>query len=220
MNANPLSDRDTLRIEKSFFSAPSVKKENKNYKKKKLVFILSFSFALSLIVVFLLHNFNIIIFPRPRALAQSKIVDLLARKELLELELFQPQGSSKIFKNIIYLDIPYMRKGGFSLNFKEKIDLRGTKLTLLVKSPHPDLKMELVLRDERFFSNARNPIKLEISHQSKKSNYNKISIPLENQTDSQVSLARIKQLRFIFQPQEAESLPIFIKEMFLEKGGE
>lgn len=220
METNSLSDRDTLRIEKSFFSTPSVQKENKNYKKKRLVFILSSSFALSLIVVFLLYNFKIIILPRPSGLAQSKIVDLLTRNEPLELELFQPQGSSKIFKNIIYLDIPYMRKSGFSLNFKEKIDMRGTKLILLVKNPHPDLKMDVVLRDERFFSNARNPIKLEVPHQSKKSNYNKISIPLENQIDSQISLARIKQLRFIFQPQKVESLPILIKKIFLEKGGE
>lgn len=219
METNSLSDRDALRIEKSFFSAPSVQKEDKKYKKKRLVFILSSSFALSLIAVFFLHNFNIIFLPRPKNLAKSKAVDLLTRNDLLELELFKPQGSSKIFKDTIYLNIPYMRKSGFSLNFKEKINLRGTKLILLVKNPHPDFKIDVVLRDERFFSNARDPIKLEISHQDKKSNYNKVSIPLENQKNSQISLGRIKQLRFIFQQQKVESLPIFIKKILWEKGG-
>ena len=79
----------------------------------------------------------------------------------------------------------------------KSINLNKNQLVLLIKKSNTPYEMEVVFRDNRFFSNARAPIKIMMD-KNDNSSYNKIPIQFQSFTWPNVNFARINQIKIYF----------------------
>ncbi len=217
INANSLSFNDSKRLEKSFFSKPAQKSFKKSKTKNKIIIAIIPIVALSAAGIVFLMNFSIIIIPQHKKIPQNNIVDLLNNESVASPELINPHYASKITNNIAYIDLPFSTKSGFSLHLKNKLDISNSTINLVLRKPRNTLKLFLILRDTKFFSNSSKPLVIQISQNSEEKSYLTIPINFANNIDSNVSLFRINQIRFIFYQEEKKFFPLFVKNVFLEK---
>ncbi|MBU2541671.1 MAG: hypothetical protein KJ593_07190 [Candidatus Omnitrophica bacterium] len=208
---NLLSKQDARRLEKSFFSKPSLKKATKI---KSISLISLLVIILATVIIVFIQNYNILILPSSDRLINA--TDLLSAKHLVELELIKDAGNSKI-KNFIYLDSPIQREIGFNINFKEETDLNNVKLIVVIKKTLQDFNLDLILRDKSFKSNARNPIHIQVKTPDAKSEFIQIPISFYQDTNYNLNFTRIKQIRLIFSQKEGINSPILVKNIFLQK---
>lgn len=177
----------------------------------------SLAFVVLLIGFAFFSNFDIVILSNPNHIFGNDAIDLLSKEELATASIIAPAGNSKIAKKLILVDIPFDRKAGFSLNFKDKMDMSDSNVALVLKNPGQDFNIDVVLRDNRFFSNSLNPITLEVSGATETSEYIKVPINIEHSNISNINLLGISQLRFVFSQKKEDSLPVFVKNVLYEK---
>ncbi|MBN3039138.1 MAG: hypothetical protein JW869_06985 [Candidatus Omnitrophica bacterium] len=218
LNRTLLSSQDFRRLKESFFSSsPHQASPSHTNIKKKVIMTASLAFVVLLIGFAFFSNFDIVILSNPNHIFGNDAIDLLSKEELATASIIAPAGNSKIAKKLILVDIPFDRKAGFSLNFKDKMDMSDSNVALVLKNPGQDFNIDVVLRDNRFFSNSLNPITLEVSGATETSEYIKVPINIEHSNISNINLLGISQLRFVFSQKKEDSLPVFVKNVLYEK---
>ncbi len=215
-NLNPISFKDSRRLEDAFFSPQKKKKEKR--KKKKLVVIGSVFLlgGIFILIIFLL-NFSIVILPQYKNISKEKEINLIKNNGLSSITLLSPQLGSKITKNIIFIDLPFNTHSGFAVNFKDKVNLYNSKIILVIKQISEPLKLSLILRDNNFLSNANKPLEITIKPSSHKTPYMEIPIEIEDTFEGNINIRKVNQLRFIFHQKKNNSTPLLIKEIVLKK---
>ena len=218
VSSNSLSLNDSKRLEKSFFSKPAQKSSKKNKPEHKiLIAIIPVVILIIIAATAFLMNFSIIIIPQHKEIAASDAVDLLHDNTLSTAKLINPQFAAKITDSAVYIDLPFNKKSGFSLKMKNKLDISNSVLNLVLRKPQQALKLFIILRDTKFFSNSSNPLEIEINEGSESKGYLTVPIKLTDRISSPVGLKRINQIRFIFHQEKKDFFPIFVKNVFLEK---
>ena len=128
-NVSHISIDDSKRLEKSFFT-PSGKKYNQNRKSKKLIaLVVSLASVIVVLLALFLINFNIVILPQYKNAFKPETIDLLNKNITSAIRLINPQSASRVMKGIIYINVPFNTKTGFS------IDRKSTRLN----SSHTDI---------------------------------------------------------------------------------
>jgi len=215
-NINTISFNDSKRLKESFFRSPN-NKNNRRRKKNKII-IIGISVSIVIIaVIFFALNFNIVIFPQYKNTHRQNLINILNNKYVSSIRLLNPHFGSKISRKAILIEIPFNAQSGFSINLRDKTDFSNSKLILVVNNPGYDFKVSTVLRDTSFFSNADNPIEVNTSLAGNASSYLEIPIDIDNNTEKNISIKRINQLRFTFYQRKAGSLPLLIKRIYLER---
>ncbi len=213
-NLNPISLDDSRRLEKTFFSS----KEKKPKRKKKIIAIGGVVFlCIAIFIAIFLLNFNILILPQYKNTLKASEISLLRDEAVSSIILINPQLGSKITKNALLIDVPFNTDTGFAVNLKDKIDISNSTLTLVAKNVKKRLNIHLTLRDNNFFSNAKNPLEKVVTNLKKDSAYIEIPITIKDVVEGNLNTKRITQLRFVFHQDETNSLPLLIKEIILRK---
>jgi len=215
---NYLSAYDSRRLKKYFFSPSDKNNNGKRVKKERIISAVILLVALGAIIIFISRNFNIVILPQyARNIIKEKATDLIINKNLAALKLIKPEQGSKITKEVVFMNIPFDKKSGFSLNLKNKVNITDSRLILVVKNPHQDFELYTIMRDVSFFSNARNPIKLKISQYAKDLTYLEIPIEITRKASSNFNAAYTNQIRFVFRQNKKDFMPLFVKNVLLER---
>jgi len=213
---NSLSSGDFKRLQESFFSSADSTEESKKLSNKKLIFLLiGFVTLCAAIVVFFRFD-TFILSPYTHALKNGAL-DLLSESALAEAELIWPEGVSEIAEGEIRLAIPSGGKDGFSLTFADKMNLSGAKFALIVKNPETAFTIDLILRDSTFFSNAQDPLQIQVERFSKNKSFVEIPIEIDDSLAQSLNLWKINQLRFVFHQQEKKEFPVLVKNILFEK---
>ena len=217
-NVSHISIDDSKRLEKSFFT-PSGKKYNQNRKSKKLIaLVVSLASVIVVLLALFLINFNIVILPQYKNAFKPETIDLLNKNITSAIRLINPQSASRVMKGIIYINVPFNTKTGFSITLKDKMDMSNSRVILLIKKTRKEFRLDTVLRDINFFSNSGNPLETKILKPNGRSfPYMKISVMINDKTKSTLNLRLITQLRFIFYQAKVDSLPLLIKDIRIEK---
>ena|GEM_PF-3033483 len=211
-----ISTKDSKRLERSFFHS-SKKQKYRGPKKKIILFFVSSLITVILLVTIFLINFNILILPQYKKYFGKKSLNLLDKSTLAYLRFLEPDINFKIDKSFIYLDVPFNKKNGVSLNFKDKMDLSNSKIILVVKKPQNDFRIYTILRDVNFFSNFHKPIEVQVKKTDLKSTYLEIPIEIEDNLAYNLNLLYINQIRFYFFQKKNESLSLLVKNIILQK---
>lgn len=214
-NSGYISVQDSKRLASSFFSL-DIKKDNKLTQKKVWIVTIGSLIGIAVLGAFL-FNFNVVFIPKHNKISRNDSI-MLFRNEIVENIIpINFVESSKIAKDIIYVDMPLDKKTGFSINFTDKVDLSNSKIVILAKRPYSAFSARLVLRDTNFFSNASIPIEVKVPECMEKSGFNEIPIDWESDSDFNFSLFRINQMRFVFSQKGEDFLPLLIKNIFIKK---
>jgi len=210
-----ISTDDSKRLETSFFRPPKKEKPHSE-KKKKLIIISSAAIAVILVIIFLV-NFKVLILPEHKKSYKAQTIQLLDKKNLSSLEFSEPRLFATITGGIIYFDVPFNTKTGFTVNLAKKIDLSNAQLVVLLKAPHNEITVDAILRDVNFFSNSRKPLRAVASNAREKETYVELGFDVQEDASPNLNLVHINQLRFYFSQKEVSSMPVIVKNIIVKK---
>ncbi|MCK5288570.1 MAG: hypothetical protein KAJ79_05855, partial [Candidatus Omnitrophica bacterium] len=142
--------------------------------------------------------------------------NLMNPKVLSNIKALNPQVTYKFNNGYLYVDIPYDNKNGFILNFKDTINVSDTEMELSIKSVSEDFNLYVILRDDKFYSNSLNPVKVEVTKQNEKSFYRSILVKIEEGLTPNINLNRINHMRFIFYQKKVSLVNMLIKNIALK----
>jgi hypothetical protein len=195
------SHLDNQRLQETFFTP---EKKPVKPKKKKIIFLPVIS-ILVVLLLFFIFNYDLVLVPRSNLLTANQTPSLFS-KDLLSSVSFIG-GDKKLMrakKSLVYLIVPEGQKVGVKFDLKKPIDLNTNQLLLWVEKAKVPFNMEVVARDKRFFSNAREPLKI-IMDKKDNSSYNKIPIQFQSAASSNVNFAKINQIKmYFYQPIKKE----------------
>jgi hypothetical protein len=188
------SHLDNQRLQETFFSP---QKKQARPKKKKVFFIPVISILVILLFV-IIFNYDFILIPRSHLSVTNKGSSLLS-KDILSSVSFIGQNDKlmRVKRSLVYLTIPEGEKVGIKFDFKTPINLNQNDLFFWIKKANTTINMEVVVKDIRFFSNAKSPAKI-IMDKNLNSSYNKIPIQFQRSAWPNVNLARINQIKIYF----------------------
>ncbi len=210
-----ISIRDSERLRKSFFSHQDKKEIKVNKPRKKLYFLIPvILIVFAGIIVFL--NFNIVFLPKDNLGFKDDFFNLMNAEVLGNIKSLNSQVTYKRNKGFIYLDIPFDNKNGFIMNFKESINVSGTEIKLLIKKVPEDINVYTILRDDKFYSNSLNPLKVDVINQNDKNSYMDVSIKIEEGLTPHINLNKIKHIRFVFYQKKVSLVNLLIKNIVLK----
>ncbi len=201
------TDWDMKKIEETYFL-----QEKKPGKRKKYLLI-PFIFLFFLIAFFIFsHHYRIILIPHLKKPKRS----LLTTKFLKSIKLINSEGKIKFSQGVIYLPLFYKKPQGLILNVKETVDLEKNYLSLhlnFLENIPSKLKITCIVRDDQFYSNALNPLKVKIN--TTDPNKQTVLLNFKN-ISSLVNLSRIKQIRLTFYNLKNEPLSLLIEDIKLK----
>ena len=210
-----ISIQDSERLKKSFFSSADKEVIKTNKPRKKLYFLIPISLILIAGIIFLL-KFYIIFLPRENLAFQDNSSNLMNSKVLNNIKSLNPSAAYKLNNGYLYLDVPFDIKNGFIMNFKDKMNLSGTEIKLSMKRVSEDTELYVILRDDQFYSNALNPIKVEVIKKNDKSSYRDILIKIDEGLTPNIHLTRINHIRFIFYQKKVALVNMLVKNITLK----
>ncbi|MCK5494691.1 MAG: hypothetical protein KAJ14_16395 [Candidatus Omnitrophica bacterium] len=210
-----ISIQDSERLKKSFFSPTEEKGIKVNNPRKKLYFLIPISLFIIVGIIILL-KFYIVFLPRENLVFQDNSFNLMNPKVLGNIKALNPSVTYKFNNGYLYVDIPYDNKNGFILNFKDTINVSDTEMELSIKSVSEDFNLYVILRDDEFYSNSLNPVKVEVTKQNEKSFYRDISIKIDEGLTPNINLNRINHMRFIFYQKKVSLVNMLIKNIALK----
>jgi hypothetical protein len=213
---------DSQRLKDTFFSPP--KKRRKKKPQHKRFFLLPVLICLPVLLfvagVFLVkYEFMVVARQGKDINIEKRAISLLGPQNLLELTyLNKDKQLIRKGNTFVYLSIPTQEKVGIALNLKKTIDLTQGKLFLRLKSPELPLNIEVIVRDNKFFSNSLNPLNLEVLKQGEC--YINVPMDFQNINVQNANLARINQIKLYFWHKDQENINrALIKDIFLVQGG-
>jgi len=205
---------DRKRLENSFFHTETTKDRKPENKKLKLIVFSSVAFLAVVSLVFF-AKYNIVILPQHNIKAKKETTNLLSKDNLNSLTFNDSKTEVSLKQKIINLNLESGNPQSFTINLNKEIDISNSQIIVAIKNPGSKLKLQTIVRDYNFFSNASSPI-ITTLQPALKSPYIETSITLKNDTTQNLNLFRIKQIRFIFTQNEKDYLPVLIKNIFIK----
>lgn len=221
-NDNPFNSYaylDSQRLKDTFFSPPKKRKKKKTHH-KKIFLIPTFIFtvaALVLVTLFFL-KYEFMVVARQRIDLDKTGVSLLRTDNLSELSfLGKDKQLMREGQSFIYLSIPPKEKVGIALDFKKPIDLASGTIFLHLKRPDTPLRIEVTVRDNRFFSNSITPLLVEIDNK-KGAEYINVPIDFKDANTQNANLTQVNQIKLHFFHKDQENINrTLIKNIILAK---
>ena len=213
-----LSSSDIKRLEETFLTP--IEKENNSPKKKRPMFLYIGVIITILLISFFSLKYKLIVIPKIKTAEKS----LLSSQLLDSIEILDQNKNIRISQGTIYLSLVPQKKQGFILNTKTLIDLNKNNLFLSASFLNSDpgsgnLKMYLIAKDEKYFSNALNPLTVEISGKNELEGVtpSETVFSFTDSTAFQVNFSKINQIRFLFYNPNDEPLSLLIKDIKIGK---
>lgn len=213
-----LSSSDIKRLEETFLKPPE-EKDNPP-KKKHPIFLYTSAIIFAILLSFFSLKYKIIIIPKIKNAEKS----LLSSHLLDSIEILDKNRNIRISQGTIYLSLLPQKKQGFILNTKNPIDLNKNSLFLSADFLKADLqkenlRMSVITKDEKYFSNALNPLTIEIGGKNETEDIppSEISLAFTNNAALQVNFSRINQIRFLFYNSNDEPVSLLIKDVRIGK---
>jgi len=217
---------DTQRIRETFFDSPPPASSP-----KKRYFPLAISGAAFICLsLFLLARFQFICIPRDTRITDT--AQSLLRAQAGTSVTILPNAVSRVKKvhSAVYAAIPRDGKTGFMIRFDTPRDLQKQSVRVWIKKSSEPVIMEAVIRDSNYFSNAQNPLRIELPP-TETELYPLGAVPLLLRHDDtpKIRLSRIKEIKLYFsrrdtsseQPIEYRHEPwILVQDVTLENNAE
>lgn len=211
---------DSQRLKDTFFSPPKKKRKKKTQHKKFLLAPVFITAAIILLlIVGFLTKYEFMLVSRQNSNLEKTGTSLLHPPYLSEL-IFLGKDKQLMRKghSFIYLSIPAQEKIGVALNLTKPVDLTKETLFLYLKQPDSRLNIEVVIRDNRFFSNSLSPLVIEVLREE--GPYLKVPLDFKNANIQNTNLARVSQVNLYFSHKDQENINrTLIKDIILSKGG-
>lgn len=214
-----LSSSDLKRLEEAFFSIP---KEKAPPVKKKLPLFVPVLALTGLLLVGLFYlKYTVLIVPKIAVVEDN----LLSSQMLRSVSFSQERSQAQFSQGVLYLSLDPKMPQAVTLNVKTPIDLEKNDLFLHLSFVDPtvqprDLTGTVVVKDTRFFSNARNPEVIAIDDRfirNEKNNYFIIPVKGEDPGAVQMNFAQIIQVRLGFLNLKDKPVSLLIREIKLGK---
>ncbi len=220
----PYLDVDSRRIQQAFFTQPAKKRKSKN---KMLLWLIPSVVLVLAITLYFFLTFEFIFISK----SDFKSPDsrgLLNNQNISSIRLTNPDKSfMRVINSSVYLNFAQEEGVALEINFKNPQNISNSDLSLLIKNIYPSFDMNLIFKDEDFFSNAQNPKQVKID--SDKRYFLKIPVILDAGAYEKINFKRIKQIRVLLAKSEtSDNKPkaltlskqkkwIIIKDFILEK---
>jgi len=185
---------DSKRLEETFFAPP---KKQPRPKKKKII-LLTIIPILVVLLLFFIFNYEFILIPRSSLETMKENPSLFARGFISSVSFIgQDKKLMRTKGSLVYLTIPQGQRVGAKFDFKKPINLNRNQILFWIKKSDAPLIMEAISRDTRFFSNAREPLKIIIDKKDD-SSYNKVPIQFQSSASPNVNFTKINQIKVYF----------------------
>lgn len=211
---------DSQRLKDTFFSPPKKKRRRKPHHKRILAAPMLLSIAIvAILLVTFFTKYEFMLVKRQNAGPEQPGLSLFHSPNLSELKfLGEDKQLMRKGNSFVYLSIPPQEKVGFALSFKKPIDLAAGTLLLYLKQPEEPITIEVIVKDNKFYSNSISPLVIEVG--KTKAAYSNLPIDLKNTNIQNTNLTRITEIKLYFSHKEHENINrVLIKEIFLAKGG-
>ena len=197
------SHLDNQRLQDAFFTP---EKKPVKPKKKKILFLPVISVLVALLLFFI-FKYDFVLVPRSSLPKANQNPSLFSKNLLLSTSFIgQDKKLMRVKKSLVYLVVPEKQKVGIKLDLKKPIDLNHNLLIFWMEKSKATFNMEVVAKDTRFFSNAREPLKIMIDKKDN-SSYNKIPVQFPNTASSNVNFAKINQIKvYFYQPAQKDKI--------------
>jgi len=181
---------DFQKVKDTFFSL----KNKKNSFKK----ILPFCSLIIFLIFFFSFRYEIILLPKRNYI--QKQGNSVFQSEILSSLNFLGEKTKRKKKplGVIFLS---QEKKEIIFNFKKLLDLNKNYLILYLREVNLPLKIELIVKDNRFFSNSLYPLVIKLNEIKKSPTF--IPIKWEGIYLQNTNLSKIKQIKMIFYPLKA-----------------
>lgn len=211
---------DSQRLKDTFFSDPQKKVFSKKFIGLSLSLFLSFTLLLIIVL-----NYDFIIISRQKIKLQNDSKSLIREKMISSFKLLnEDERLMKIKKNTVYLALPAQKEIKLNMNFDNPINLYNNYLILYLKKSTCPLKLSLVIKDTRFYSNSLTPLTINTKdhpHQS----YLVVPIDFKDSPVQNANLSQTKQITVSFFSPDKNNLSaanfknnwIFIKDLIIVK---
>lgn len=229
---NPLfsyASLDSQRLKETFFT-PTKKKKKKDFFQTNIVITASVSLSVIILIalIFFFSNYQVLTVSR-KGIELEKNSTSLLHSNLVNAISFAGSDSRlmKTGSSFIHVSMPPREKNGIVIDLKKPVNLQSQKLLLYLKKPAMPVKIAVVARDNRLYSNSLSPIIVEANDQSQ-SEYLKLPIEFTSGVQN-ANLAQITQVQIYFYPNEAaasalKNFPterwVIIKELLMVKTAE
>lgn len=206
---------DSQRLKETFFSPEQNKPSTKQITLLSSIII---TLLVTLSILFFLLRYDILVIPR------NKINPIGANASLFHPEMLSSVhvlGEDKKLKEVkrspVYSPIPSQEKIGMRILLKKTVNLKNNALLVSLKNAHFPLKIGIVVRDNRCFSNSLKPFIIE-AKETQESSYIQIPIILDNLFLQNTNLSNINQISLYFYPQYNQDLNwVLVKDILLVK---
>jgi hypothetical protein len=220
---------DSQRLKETFFTPTKKKKKKDSLQKNTIIVaaIAGFVIILTGLIAFFSH-YQVIAVSRQGIELEKNSTSLL-HSNLLNTLFFAGYDSRLMKKSpsFIHLSMPPQEKNGIIIDLKKPVNLQSQMLLLYLKKPVMPMKIAVVVRDNRFYSNSLSPIVVEANDQGQ-SAY--LKLPIEFKSGIQnVNLTQVSQIQLYFYPYEKKlsaqkDFPterwVIVKELLMVKAAE
>lgn len=207
---------DEQRLKEVFFSAPKEPIVITKTPPKKIPQLFTLLVFTGLLIITLLTlNYELIFLPRQNITPKEKNISLIQNKAFAQIKHIGNNTNAKIGNYALYLTSYPQKKSGIKINFNTPIDLTKKTVLLYLKNPQVSIKIAVIAKDNRYFSNALSPV-VAVTDPSNKENILKVALNFEALTENKLSLAHVNQLTLYFYPQINEKqMGILIQDIVL-----
>jgi hypothetical protein len=208
---------DSQRLKDTFFSPPKKKRKKKSYQNKKFILLPAVSVIIILIAMaffFSKYDLMVIAHQNPSEM-ETNGLSLLHSEILGQLNFVgKDQRLMRKANTFIYLTIPSKEKVALSFDLNKPVDLNSNSLWLYIKKSDTPIKIAVVIKDSRFFSNSLNPYIIEITQNN--NSFIKVPIDFKKSNVQNTNLYQIKQVTVYFYPQDKEKINwVLLKDLVI-----
>ncbi|MCP4652891.1 MAG: hypothetical protein GY858_05855 [Candidatus Omnitrophica bacterium] len=202
---------DSQRIKKTFFTPP---KEEKKHKKPILLISAIILGTITLVVgIYFLHSkYELIVLNRKAPLTKLAKTSLLVNHALAKIEFI---GNVEKKSSAIYFAVTNNEKIGLKIRFKKPVNLKERSLFIRLKKGDFPFKIDVVAKDNRFFSNSKNPLQMTITKETR--SFTKIPIEFKKVDLQNTNLHKVNQVTIYFYPENKTQNWVLMKDIFLEE---
>jgi hypothetical protein len=220
---------DSQRLKETFFTPPKKKKKKDSFQKN--IIITSGIAGLLILVTGMIFFFNhyLVITVSRQGIELEKNSTSLLHSNIVNTILYSGFDSRLMKKtpSLIHLSMPPREKNGIIIDLNKPVNLQSQLLLLYLKKPVLPMKIAIVIRDNRLYSNSLRPIVVETNDQDQ-SEYLKLPIEFKSGVQN-TNLAQITQVQLYFYPFDSKSevkkeFPtqrwVIIKELLMVKASD
>ena len=211
---------DSQRLKDSFFSKTEEKNTPQKKKVDKLPVIIAASAFILIIAAttaLLISKYEFVVVSRNRIALKNNEISLMHDTSVAAFSVITKGSVKKQAQSALHLALKPQEKTEVRIQFNKPTNLRNSELYLYVKNIDIPCDVGIIMRDDRFFSNSRKPLKFTVEEKPV-DGYIKIPLTQENQSMQNVNPSRVQQLIVYLLPhQERIENTVILKDILLAK---